>query len=296
MREEKDIVTVEILPKKEEPEPDLEQMTVEIFTEEAEEEPEKEKKPIELGISSIQGTRKYQEDTVFGHAEGERALAIICDGMGGLAGGAQASQTAVESLAGAYFAGEGLENIPEFWKAEARQADRVVFELEDEQGQKLSCGTTVVAAMIENGVLYWLSVGDSRIYIIRGEEIVVVNEAHNYRAQLDDMLQKGEISQEKYQEEEYRAEALTSYLGMGNVSMIDVNQNPFPLKQGDAVLLSSDGLYRSLTDEDILKIVRQEGVGVQQAAENLTAVALEKSSNSQDNTSVVILGYEVENK
>lgn len=299
MKEEKDIVTIEVVEK----EADI--VTVEIL-------PEK-RSFLEIGISSIQGTRKYQEDTVFGTIEDEHhAIAIICDGMGGLEGGALASQSAVESLARAYFSHQEIESIPEFWRAEAKQADKVVASLTNENGKKLSCGTTVVLSMIEDNHLHWLSVGDSRIYVLRENELVIVNEAHNYRAQLDAMLQNGEITEAEYQKEEYRAEALTSYLGIGNVNMIDVNQNPLELQDQDVVLLCSDGLYRSLEDEEIVQILKRGSldtvedtkdpaadtvdIDLQTIAEQLTAIALDKSKGSQDNTSVVILKYNEKEK
>ena len=84
----------------------------------------------------------------------------------------------------------------------------------------------MVAAIVEKDELYWLSVGDSKIYIIRGEEIISVCREHNYRLTLDQRLEQGQLTQEEYAAEEYRAEALISYLGMGNVSLMDVNAQP----------------------------------------------------------------------
>lgn len=247
---------------------------------------------VKIGMSSIIGTRKNQEDAIFGHTDGKEAVAVVCDGMGGLAGGELASKAAVESFAGAWFGWEKNGDIPSFLEEEAKKADEKVFCQENENGERIHAGTTIVAAVIEDGKLYWLSVGDSRLYIARGDEILSVCREHNYRLTLDMRLVQGEITQEEYAAEEYRADALTSYLGMGNISLMDINQNPFLLQDGDIVLLSSDGLYRSLSEEEIRAILKEHEKNMQEAAEALTSAALGEKKSGQDNTSVIAMRYE----
>ena len=121
--------------------------------------------------------------------------------------------------------------------------DQAVNNLKNEDGRPLNGGTTVVAVVIENNKMYFLSVGDSKIYILRDNEILAVNREHNYRLSLDEKLKKGQITKEQYIAEEDQAEALISYLGMGNVSLMDINNEPFILQENDIVLLCSDGLY-----------------------------------------------------
>ncbi len=262
---EKDIVTIKIIPE--------------------------EKKGVEIGMSSIIGTRSNQEDTIFGHEKDGEAVAVVCDGMGGLAGGELASKAAAQSLVEAWFGGEKVEDLPMFLEREAVRADEKIFLQENENGERIRAGTTIVAAIIRKNELYWLSVGDSKIYIIRGEEILSVCREHNYRLTLDQQLEAGELTREEYAAEEYRAEALISYLGMGNVSLMDVNRRPFLLKEGDIVLLSSDGLYKSLAEEEILSVLKENKKDMQAAAKALTTAALGEKKSGQDNTSVVTLRY-----
>lgn len=244
---------------------------------------------IVCGTSSILGTRKNQEDTIYGYAEDKKAIGIVCDGMGGLEGGEMASSLAVESLAGAWFAEPDLENIPDFLEKQAVIADEKVFLLKSEKGEKLNAGTTMVAAVIREKELYWLSVGDSKIYLIRRNEILSVCREHNYRLTLDRLLAEGSITEEEYAKEEPKAEALISYLGMGQLPMMEINRQPFLLEDRDIVLLSSDGLYRSLSEEEILEIVKEGQDNMQKAAEMLTKRALGEKQKGQDNTSVVVM-------
>ena len=103
-------------------------------------------------------------------------------------------------------------------------------------------------------------------------------------------LQMDKLTKEEYKAKEYQADALISYLGMGNVCLMDINQEAFFLEDGDIVLVSSDGLSRSMQERDILKIVRKNGKNMQNAANALTASL--KNRKKQDNTSVVILRFD----
>lgn len=247
--------------------------------------------PVQVGLSSILGTRKNQQDYIFGQFHEGNGIAVVCDGMGGLKGGEIASRTAVEKLVTDYMNGQPIRNIPAFFEEEAYLVDEAVCGLRDHSGASMDAGTTLVSVIIEDGKLYWLSVGDSKLYIIRKQEIVTVNRLHNYRMTMDQMLKEGTMTQEEYRANGKRAEALISYMGMGNVSLMDINREPFALQEGDAVLLTSDGLYRSLTDSMIMQIIHSHPYQAQEAAECLTASAMQHAAGGQDNTSLILIYY-----
>lgn len=246
---------------------------------------------INMGISSILGTRENQQDTVFGNVAGENVIAIVCDGMGGMNGGEIASQTATTILADDYFNMEDETDIPEFFEQEAYKMDDAVYALTNEDDEPLNGGTTVVAVIIQKDRLYWLSVGDSKIYIIRDNEIIAVNREHNYRLQIDEELKRGLIDEEEYKAKEAQAEALISYIGIGKVSLMDINKVPFLLKENDIILLCSDGLYKRLPDDDIMEIISFEEPDMKRAARRLTDVVIQRTQRVQDNTSLVIMQY-----
>ena len=88
-----------------------------------------------------------------------------------------------------------------------------------------------------------------------------------------------------------QAEALISYLGMGNISLTDSNTEPFYLEENDLILLCSDGLYKRLSNEQILDIVLDNQNSMQVIAERLNKVVMQLTQRNQDNTSVILLRY-----
>ncbi len=246
---------------------------------------------INMGVSSILGTRKNQQDTVFGNVDGHRAVAVVCDGMGGMNGGELASQTAAKLFIDDYYKETSISDMQKFLYREAKKMDKAVYDLTDEEGNPLNGGTTVVAVVIEENNMYFLSVGDSKLYVLRDNRIVALNREHNYRLSLDERLKNGQITEEEYKEEEDQAEALISYLGMGNMSLMDINSEPFVLQENDIVLLCSDGLYKRLPDQDILEIIQYEEPDMSRAARRLTDVVMMRTKKIQDNTSLVLMQY-----
>ena len=78
---------------------------------------------------------------------------------------------------------------------------------------------------------------------------------HIYRLILDSQLSNGEISDEKYAEEAAMGNVLISFLGSGNLPMTDINQEPFKLYKGDIIILTSDGLYKYLSENEIKNVI-----------------------------------------
>ncbi len=244
-------------------------------------------------VYSIIGHREYQQDFAGLLTAPERVLAVVCDGMGGLSGGERASREAVRLLVADYEKENPTEHISDFLCAEAARMDRLVYELTDENGEPLKAGSTVVAVIIKNGELHWMSVGDSRIYVLRGDSMVTVTKDHNYRRELEEALARGDISRERYESEVHtrKAEALTNYLGMGGLRRIERNGQPFLLEDGDEVLLCSDGVYKSLDEHQIKAMLVDNRVSVRVAVKRLVRMALEQAVKSQDNTTAVLLQY-----
>ena len=251
---------------------------------------------IQIGISSKKGTRKYQQDSVvamdrktMSDLQFKKSIAILCDGMGGMEGGELASAVTAKTLYEDYCKANP-SNIPSFFRNEVRKLDDIVSNLRDNNNRIMDSGSTLVCAVVENGMFNWLSVGDSRIYILRKNEMVQITTDHNYYYVLKNKVKEGVISAAEA-ENDPRKEALISYIGIGKESEIGLNEKPFQLVDGDIILLCSDGLYKTLSDGEIAEIIFRYCGDVEKAAEELTETAVTKKRKGQDNTSVALIRY-----
>ena len=217
-------------------------------------------------------------------------MALVCDGMGGMADGGKASQTAIQMMIQGFQNIEKMQDvdIPFFFQQGIRAIDRTIASFPKEDGK--GSGTTMVACIAEDNKLYWASVGDSRIYIIRGNQMQQVTRDHNYWLRLQEMIKAGQITEEEAMAKKQK-EALISFLGIGNVSLMDINAKPFEMKFGDVVMLCSDGITKTLPDAQIKKIITADEVKPEKKAEALVEAAIHINSHSQDNTSVALIHY-----
>lgn len=248
-------------------------------------------------VRTATGNRKYQQDAVYvtpgkvlASNKVTRVMALVCDGMGGMADGGKASQTAIQMMCHGFEKIEKQQdiNIPEFFRQGVITIDHTISSFPKEDGK--GSGTTMVACIAEDNRLYWASVGDSRIYIIRGNEMRQVTRDHNYWLRLKEMVDAGEMTMEEAMGKKQK-EALISFLGIGNVSLMDINAEPFEMKYGDVIMLCSDGITKTLPDEQIKKIITDDMVKPEQKAEALVEAATHANSHSQDNTSVAMIIY-----
>jgi serine/threonine protein phosphatase PrpC len=247
---------------------------------------------ISVVAESMLGTREEQQDAYLYRVTDEITMAVVCDGMGGLNGGTRASQMAARTFKEDVQKALPIEDYTEFLRQEAATLDSLVFYLEDEKGDRLQAGTTLVALLIVGNLCYFLTVGDSRLFMQRGQGMIPVNREHNYKLQLEDYRKNGIISDTEYNSElREQGEALISYLGMGNISIMDVNRNPILLQDGDRFLLCSDGLTKIYSDEEIKRFFLSEQ-NIKKLSTKIKHQIAEKHIRSQDNTTYIILQVE----
>jgi len=243
-------------------------------------------------IANIQGIggRESQQDS-FGLTDVSNLqkgfCAVVADGMGGIANGAEISQIVVSNT---------LRLFNETPVSYADQADLLLQMASnahrnarvfiDRQGGKLS-GSTMVAVIIKNSSLYFLSIGDSRIYLLRGGTLIQLNREHNYASDLDEKAARGEISWQEARNSKQRA-ALTSYIGVADEMKIDRNISPIPVAKGDRVLLMSDGVFGTLSEAELTEaasIPDIHGAGAQ-----IEECVKANRKKNQDNFTAIILG------
>lgn len=250
---------------------------------------------FDVGMISDIGARKSQQDAaiVSNDPNNQRVLAVLCDGMGGMTGGEKASNLAADMIYNNYCdtqEAEGIENYQEFLINELINADKAVAGIKDEDGSYIRAGSTVVAVAIDKDYMFWAGAGDSRLYIIRDNEIMQMTKDHNYLMELMEEVQCGRITLEEALSHPER-EALVSFLGMDGLKYIDTNKNAFRLLPNDVLIVCSDGLYRVLSKENIKEIMIACEEDMQSAASYLVEQAISLGGRSQDNTTVIAMKY-----
>lgn len=230
------------------------------------------------------GTRQNQQDSVCFDGSEDRVVCVLCDGMGGLSGGERASALAAEGMT-EYLMKSRSEDIPTEMGRAALRLNAQVRDLRDENNRRIEAGTTLTTVFVRDGELYWCNVGDSHIYLWRAGAVQQLNLDHNLGVHLDQMVREGTLSRAEAQRHPQRA-ALTSYLGIAELSLIGGNRNPMALQPGDVLVQCSDGLYRCLSDEKIAQLLGEQQ-DLPAAAKALVDAAL-LVPGSHDNTTVVL--------
>lgn len=251
---------------------------------------------IQPGNAQHIGNRKDQQDA-FGFTDLEDTssvkhigcLAIVADGMGGLNFGDLASRLAVHVFLREYMKKNMEETPKDALMRSLLAANRAVYEMACEKNMENETGTTLVAAVVNDNALYWISVGDSRLYLFRNGQMTLLTRDHYYFKVLSRKVRKGFITLEEAENHPDRL-TLSSYLGLENLPEIDHNLRPFPLEPGDRLVLCSDGLYGSLTEEEMATSLSQSSP--QKCAEALVEMAIAKKIPYQDNATVAILSLE----
>lgn len=209
-------------------------------------------------------------------------LYAVCDGMGGEEAGELASFNAVSVLKKAVpFSEEARETI----KALTLEANKAVFQAAQER--RISSGSTMVCAAIQNGQVTVANVGDSRAYRLREGELVQLSYDHSEAQQLVD---HGFVTKD---EARYltQSHTVTRYFGVDpeEFAVEATFAETFEAQEGDMLLLCSDGLTDMLSDEEICRTLDPK----QSAAENAKQlVEKAKKAGGKDNITLILLQIE----
>jgi formylglycine-generating enzyme required for sulfatase activity/serine/threonine protein phosphatase PrpC len=200
---------------------------------------------FEIASDQIDGARDYQEDAYMVNQLGEAdsgkicALAIMADGMGGHAAGNIASNMVVATFNKSFQSNFPSNEVGVTLTDALNRSNEQIRASVKETPALRGMGCTMVSAYLEGDDLFWVSVGDSHLYLIRERELIKQNADHSYGAYLDMMKEQGmEIDEQAGMSRNMLMSAMTGE----EISSIDVSETPIKVRPGDRVIVASDGL------------------------------------------------------
>ncbi len=241
------------------------------------------------------GRRARQEDAVIANFAGgeDSGLAVLSDGMGGHDDGDLAARVIVSGILGAFsLSGRPCPSDQSSLRCRLLDAVRTANQslrhaVDDGQGQE-GMGGTVIAAVLENDRLSWISVGDSSLYLFRDGVLSRLNDNHSLGPQIDLLVDRGVIDAETARRHPQRG-CLTSALVGAKINSIDCPDEPVLVGPGDILLLASDGL-EVLGQARIARLLALRGdCPSQDIASALIEAVADANEPEQDNVSVIVI-------
>ena len=210
-------------------------------------------------------------------------LFAVADGMGGAQAGEVASQLAASALeAGDSDAQEATKRIDEL----IQEANRRIFDRASTDPSASGMGTTMTVALVEGMTVAIGHVGDSRAYLVRGEQMEQLTEDHSL---VNELVKSGKLSEEEAQAHPQRSVITRA---VGTDPDVDVDGFTIEAEEGDVFLICSDGLSDMVEDEEILELVADNRDDLDRAVKSLVAAA--NRGGGEDNITAVAFGISAE--
>ena len=245
---------------------------------------------FEIAGGQIDGARDYQEDA-FLHSyldltddPKSTGVVIMADGMGGHAAGNIAANLVVSTFNKTFNASFEPADIPNALRVSLAKANGALSESIRETPALDGMGCTMVSGIFHEGKVWWVSVGDSHLYLIRDRELSKKNEDHSYGGYLDRMAAQGmEIEPEPGLSRNMLMSAMTG----DDIAEIDCPNDHVQLLPGDRLIIASDGLD-TLSDGTIIQMSAWSQTP-KNAVEALLKAVEDADRPRQDNTTVIVI-------
>ena len=237
--------------------------------------------PLASLISDVGCHRELNEDSGrIVHSGPERGLlVVVADGMGGHQAGEVASQAAVETIGKEYGEAPGAPG-PALEQAFHKAHNRI-FKLASENVSMSGMGTTCTALAIVDGQAWAAHVGDSRLYLVRGDDIYQLSEDHT---QCMEMVRRGLMTLEEARRNEDR-NVLSHAMGTRPELKAMFWPEPMSVRPGDRFLLCSDGLHDLVADAEMREVA--QGSDAEVVCRKLIGMAKERGG--YDNITVAVV-------
>ena len=236
------------------------------------------------GITDTGLVRRENQDcydirTVAGYTS-----AVVCDGMGGPAGGRLASSMAVDvfqkEIASLLKEGMSLQQVTQAAAYTVSLANNAIHMTAEEDAAHQNMGTTLVCALAREVQVVIVNVGDSRAYQINRDGIHQISRDHSL---VEALVEQGELTPEAAKHHPQR-NLITRALGPD--AAVQVDHFCMEWKRGDFLLLCSDGLVNTVSDQEILFEVLH-GVNKEHCCQRLLEIA--QNRGAPDNVTGVLV-------
>jgi len=234
---------------------------------------------FEFGRTSRLGNRPVNQDRIEVIESPAGVVLVLGDGLGGKPGGDLAAQTLVDTVSEEL----ALNPLPAekpgaFLKELLRRAHHKILIAGHEHKPPLQPGTTAVICLIQSGMAWWAHAGDSRLYLFRNGLPLYRTTDHSYVEQL---YQEGRISLKKLQSHPMR-NYVTQCLGLSVHDPQITTSKGVAIKQGDVLLLCSDGFWDPLDEAQIGLLLDEQklNLALNDLAERAEAASYPKSDNA----------------
>ena len=243
---------------------------------------------IEYAKVSALGDRKDNQDRGAIVVSDEAALMMVFDGMGGHSDGAIAAQTALKVVQDQFTSSRMPIFDPQgfLYMALSRAHDEVVG-LGSDLAVDFRPRATCALCLVQEGGSFWAHIGDSRIYHVRGDDVLSRSRDHSH---VEVLIQEGAITEEEAQSHPMRNFVECCIGGDSPVPDMSITGR-IALQKGDVLLACSDGLWSGLSNKDIASIALP---GDDKLVENLKEIiikALDVNSPHSDNTTGTALRF-----
>jgi serine/threonine protein phosphatase PrpC len=241
----------------------------------------------ETASASLQGDRKINQDRCAILQEGDRALLLLADGMGGHPRGEVAAQCLIDAGRTAFAAmPRSLPRPLDFLDRIVTDAHARIIEFGHAQHPPVDPRATAVLALIQSGHAYWIHAGDSRLYLIRDGRIARRTRDHS----LVERLRRQGLEGDRDRKGRRLRNLVTHCLGGITTRLRVSHAQPARLQPGDLLLLCTDGLWGQYPEEQIGGLIDRQAP-LQPVVEQLAHQATRSAAPASDNATLVALRY-----
>ncbi|HXF46901.1 MAG TPA: protein phosphatase 2C domain-containing protein [Burkholderiaceae bacterium] len=235
---------------------------------------------------SKKGGRRVNQDRMGYLYTRDSLLLLVADGMGGHARGEVAAQLTLQTMAAMYQrdAKPLLPDPARFLEESVLAAHRELHRYRAEHSLPEAPRTTIVACVVQQGLATWAHAGDSRLYLIRGSRIVERTIDHS---RVHHLVSSGLIRPEDAKDHPER-NRIFNCIGAYVAPTVEISK-PVALRNGDTLLLCTDGLWGTLTDRQIAEGFA--GKTVMRAVPELMETALANGGPDADNCTAVAMTW-----